>query len=470
MMANTATSLLGQPTQQNSLGDGYSRLRSFSSTTWFGKPHELSPQECANKGWANTGPDQLTCVSCSAQILCKLPLNPWTEHAAGLVKKYTECLVDAHHQGCRHRRGGDQLAEQHTGGGANSSGSMGFPILPMSKLSGAYQSRVTELQQLQLLPQVPASTRAQLAAAAARLDPSILASLAAILQLPIEQLKHEAAAAVVANGSTAVAAFGSAGGSLTREQAISVIALCGWQPRQLLPANLVPTAAGAPGAALAGVAHLLPKRRHSSAAQAANGAGAGSGTAAGSAGSISPACTALECELCGSQVGLWKFCCSGPFYAQQLASKAMQTLAAAAAASTVLLEAAPARATKAAGAESGQQQLKRVLSDSGAGGASPAGSKVPQQPAQASASPEAVFAAMSHTIAGNCTICTAGDTSSCLTGPVVAMFSLQSAPLSCNMQRWNSWHNCRQESLICHCLNDFACLAYPLSGDAPFHR
>jgi hypothetical protein len=44
--------------------------------------------------------------------------------------------------------------------------------------------------------------------------------------------------------------------------------------------------------------------------------------------------------------------------------------------------------------------MKQVLSDAVAGGASPAVSKIPQQPAQASASPEAVFAAMSHTIAG----------------------------------------------------------------------
>jgi hypothetical protein len=55
------------PLEQQAL---FSRLQSFSVTTWFGKPAALSALECAVKGWRNTGPDVLTCDSCGCKVRC----------------------------------------------------------------------------------------------------------------------------------------------------------------------------------------------------------------------------------------------------------------------------------------------------------------------------------------------------------------------------------------------------------------
>lgn len=267
--------LLSQP-GQSGLGDVYNRLRSFTATTWFGKPAQLSAQECAGKGWTNTGPDQLTCHSCGSQILCKLPLNPWSEAAAGIVNKYSQRLIDAHSPQCRQR---SLLSLDQP----RSNSSLGFPIIPSKKLSAAYYSRLHELQQIQSLPYVSVSTRAQLAAAAARLDSSILSGLSALLQIPLDSLKHEAAAAVTAGSTAALIAGSSSGMYLPQEQAQILISLCGWQPKQLLPPHLAPAAAADTSGTLLGVAHLLPSRRHSSSAGHAGGAG---NTAAGKPGAF----------------------------------------------------------------------------------------------------------------------------------------------------------------------------------------
>lgn len=61
------------PLEQQAL---FSRLQSFSVTTWFGKPAGLSAVECAVKGWRNTGPDVLTCDSCG----CKVRLIVFAQH------------------------------------------------------------------------------------------------------------------------------------------------------------------------------------------------------------------------------------------------------------------------------------------------------------------------------------------------------------------------------------------------------
>jgi hypothetical protein len=53
------------PLEQQAL---FSRLQSFSVTTWFGKPPDLSALECALKGWRNTGPDVLTCDTCGCKV------------------------------------------------------------------------------------------------------------------------------------------------------------------------------------------------------------------------------------------------------------------------------------------------------------------------------------------------------------------------------------------------------------------
>jgi hypothetical protein len=400
-----------------SLGDIYHRLRSYSATTWFGKPPQLSSRECAGKGWTNTGPDQLTCLSCGSQILCKLPTNPYSEAAAGIVGKYTQRLVGAHSANCRQRSllSLDQPAQPRSGG-------IGFPVIDPQRLSTAYRSRLQELQQIQSLPSVRSYTTGQLAAVAACLDPSILSGLAALLHMPEDSLRHEAAAIVTASSTAATS--GDSSTYLPREQAQVLIALCGWQPKQLLPPHLAPAAAANASSTVIGIAHLLPRRGASSAGQPASTAGH----------TISPACTALECELCGSQVGLWKFSCSGPFYAQQLSSKAMHALTVAIAAAVPGPSTAAGTPTAANGVigspaqvgtdqaaqataaveedNSRAQRLKRVHSESAAGGSlSPKAQQQQQQQqggVQTSASPEAVLSTLTHTIAGGSLLTAAG--------------------------------------------------------------
>lgn len=447
--SSRSSDLLVQPAENA----GLARLRSFSATTWFGKPPALSAQAAAAKGWTNTGPDQLSCLSCGSQILCKLPLNPWSEAAAGIVTKYSQRLVDAHSPQCRQRSLlglGDQSDPPPAAApppSRSSSTSVAFPIIPTKKLSTAYYARLQELQQLQSLPAVSASTRARLAAAAARLDPTILTGLAALLHTPLDTLKHEAAAAVGAPGSTSSSTPAAAPTTnLSREQAQVLTALCGWQPRQLLPPHLAPAAAADAGGALFGVSHLLPSRRSSQAGQHSTppaGQPQPAAAAAAAAGSsVSPACTALECELCGTRVGLWRFSCSGPFFAQQLSSKAMRALTTAAAAAAPSSTQPPSEAAAAgersrngtpaqaaatdqnptspsptAGdAGSREQQLTRAPSGSAAaaGSLSPTAQQAQQQQQQhqagevvASASPEAVFSTLTHTIAGG-SLLTAG--------------------------------------------------------------
>jgi hypothetical protein len=371
--------------QSTSQGDLLSRLRSFSATTWFGKPSCLSPAECARKGWTNTGPDQLTCLTCGSQILCKLPLNPWSEDATPVVEQYDQRLLDAHSQQCRQR----SLLLSGQPASAQQSSSPSFPILPTEKLSASYYSRLHEIQQLQSLPRVAASTRAQLAVAAALLDPSILSGLAAILCVPADSLKHEAATAITLGSSARTAAPTGDTQQLPQDQAHVLVALCGWQVKQLLPPHLAASTADNSQSSVFGLSHLLSKP---------SGAGAAAGNTA--AGSVGASCCALECELCGSEVGLWRYSCSGPFYAQQLSSKAMMALAA----GTTSTAAAALQGSAFAGQNTVSAAGHGAASTAAAGSGSTAkpgpASPAPQQQQQHQASPEAVFTAMTHTIAG----------------------------------------------------------------------
>ena len=46
--------------------DFIKRLRSFKLTTWMCKPKELSPVECAKRGYVNTSKDTIFCIHCGA--------------------------------------------------------------------------------------------------------------------------------------------------------------------------------------------------------------------------------------------------------------------------------------------------------------------------------------------------------------------------------------------------------------------
>lgn len=61
----------------------FSRLESFTSLKWAGKPHELSPLACSQYGWTNVESDMLKCSSCQA-LLCM------TLHSTFDFSNYTE--------------------------------------------------------------------------------------------------------------------------------------------------------------------------------------------------------------------------------------------------------------------------------------------------------------------------------------------------------------------------------------------
>lgn len=52
-----------------SRSDLHERARTFKTSTWFAKPPQISPLQCARFGWINTGHDRLTCTWCSTGLL-----------------------------------------------------------------------------------------------------------------------------------------------------------------------------------------------------------------------------------------------------------------------------------------------------------------------------------------------------------------------------------------------------------------
>ncbi|KAM8972147.1 zinc finger C3HC-type protein 1 [Pelodytes ibericus] len=78
----------------------FSRVETFSSLTWAGKPPELSPLICAKFGWSNVESDMLKCSSCSAYICASLQpsldINKYKERCVELQ----EALRTAHKKFC----------------------------------------------------------------------------------------------------------------------------------------------------------------------------------------------------------------------------------------------------------------------------------------------------------------------------------------------------------------------------------
>ncbi|XP_074840297.1 zinc finger C3HC-type protein 1 [Carettochelys insculpta] len=78
----------------------FSRVETFTSLKWAGKPHELSPLICAGYGWTNTESDMLKCSSCQAFLCASLQLtfdfNKYKERCAELRK----ALSTAHEKFC----------------------------------------------------------------------------------------------------------------------------------------------------------------------------------------------------------------------------------------------------------------------------------------------------------------------------------------------------------------------------------
>ncbi|XP_058046622.1 zinc finger C3HC-type protein 1 [Ahaetulla prasina] len=78
----------------------FSRVETFTSLKWAGKPHELSPLICAKYGWTNVECDMLKCSSCQAYLCASLQLafdfSKYKERCLELQK----ALLGAHEKFC----------------------------------------------------------------------------------------------------------------------------------------------------------------------------------------------------------------------------------------------------------------------------------------------------------------------------------------------------------------------------------
>ncbi|KAK8943866.1 hypothetical protein KSP40_PGU020917 [Platanthera guangdongensis] len=54
-------------------GDLIRRLSTFKAMTWFGKPKDIGPVNCARRGWINTEMDVIVCEACGARHLFSTP-------------------------------------------------------------------------------------------------------------------------------------------------------------------------------------------------------------------------------------------------------------------------------------------------------------------------------------------------------------------------------------------------------------
>ncbi|KAJ8047005.1 NIPA-like protein [Holothuria leucospilota] len=76
------------------------RVDTYSTSTWFAKPLELSPLQCARYGWQNIDVDTLCCVSCKEVLYVSLP-QPWQkEEYSSACDKVREQLQSAHGKIC----------------------------------------------------------------------------------------------------------------------------------------------------------------------------------------------------------------------------------------------------------------------------------------------------------------------------------------------------------------------------------
>ncbi|XP_069485699.1 zinc finger C3HC-type protein 1 [Ambystoma mexicanum] len=88
------------PCEKSSKEAFFSRLESFTSLKWAGKPHELSPLACAQYGWINIESDMLRCSSCQA-LLC-MTLHPTFDFSqyAEKCRELRTALQTAHERFC----------------------------------------------------------------------------------------------------------------------------------------------------------------------------------------------------------------------------------------------------------------------------------------------------------------------------------------------------------------------------------
>ncbi|XP_053262981.1 zinc finger C3HC-type protein 1 [Podarcis raffonei] len=73
-VANGSPQIDDLPFEATSKEAYFSRVKTFTSLKWAGKPHELSPLICAKYGWTNIECDMLKCASCQAYLCASLQL------------------------------------------------------------------------------------------------------------------------------------------------------------------------------------------------------------------------------------------------------------------------------------------------------------------------------------------------------------------------------------------------------------
>ncbi|XP_056429124.1 zinc finger C3HC-type protein 1 isoform X2 [Hyla sarda] len=78
----------------------YSRVETFSSLKWAGKPPELSPLICAQYGWSNIECDMLKCSSCGAYLCASLqPVLDFNKYKQRCLE-LQEALKTSHEKFC----------------------------------------------------------------------------------------------------------------------------------------------------------------------------------------------------------------------------------------------------------------------------------------------------------------------------------------------------------------------------------
>lgn len=76
------------------------RVDTFSASTWFGKPAELSPLICARYGWENVDVDMLQCASCKTFLCGELPMKTDTEAYNKSLQELKHNTVASHDRLC----------------------------------------------------------------------------------------------------------------------------------------------------------------------------------------------------------------------------------------------------------------------------------------------------------------------------------------------------------------------------------
>jgi len=76
------------------------RVHSFHSSTWFAKPHWLSPITCARYGWMNVDIDLLHCVGCQSVLVVRTPSSFDPAIYDACQKRLEDQLKRAAHHPC----------------------------------------------------------------------------------------------------------------------------------------------------------------------------------------------------------------------------------------------------------------------------------------------------------------------------------------------------------------------------------